>query len=356
MTKNSPYSKTSVVMNTALLLGIFVVLATVLRAMVAREIEPVAVSVAAVCAALLFVVWRQVRTGAPADVAAVIVLVIAFFVYGSLTWISDGFSGSIIFAAPMLPLLAGLMLSKRAARNITMLAGIFLLVVLARHLSGDMVADPDFPDDLRYSMRLVILLLMLVAINWVIAYYAMIEQASGEVAALEETTKDPLTGLLLREDIDKAAAREFDAARREESNFSLALVEIDNYASLVEKHGQNGAENCLLGVADALRYCVRRTSDALGRFSDTRLCILMNDKGPGMNRVTEKFHGVIETLDIPIDPEHTTRVTVSIGICAEPARGLHTPEEIITGAATALDRAIQAGGNRREWEQLTVDQ
>ena len=245
------------------------------------------------------------------------------------------------------------MLGRRAARNITILTGAFLLLVLSRHLSGNMMPDPDFPEEVRYSVRVVLLLLMLVAINWMVTYYELLGQAAATPLALDEEVHDSLTGLLLRDEIEESVAREFDVARRAENNFSFALVEIDRYDKLVADYGLHGAENCLLGVADALRYCVRKAADDLGRFSETRLCILMSDNGgTGMNRVAEKFHKLVETLDIPVDASHNIRVTVSIGICTEPARSLHGPADIMDAAALALVRAQKAGGNRIEREHL----
>lgn len=353
MSTETPFSRANVVKNTALILAFFVVLATVLRSMVAGQIDSLAAGLALACAGLLFIVYRQVKGGAPPELGGAAVLGLAFAIYGSLTWISDGLSGSIIFAAPMLPLLAGLLLGRRAARNVTILTGAFLLFVLSQHLSGAMTADPNFPEEVRYSVRVVLLLLMLVAINWMVTYYELLGQAAATPLALDEEVHDSLTGLLLRDEIENSVAREFDAARRAENNFSFALVEIDRYTELVEEYGMHGAENCLLGIADALRFCVRKAADDLGRFSETRLCILMSDNGgTGMNRVTEKFHKLVETLDIPVDPSHNIRVTVSVGMCTEPARGLHGPTDIMAAAETALLRAQAAGGNAREREQL----
>ncbi len=354
MNQESPFSKANVVKSTSLILGCMVVLATILRSLVAGEVDLLAAGLAAICALLLFATYARVKAGTPADVGGLAVMIIAFGIYAVLSWISDGFTGSIIFSAPMLPLLAGLVMNKRAARNTTVLVAAVLLLILSSHLSGHMTANADFPDDIRYSMRAVVLLLVLIGVNWVISFYAIVEQAKVAPTAAAAELHDPLTGLLLRGEIDRAIAREFALARRGQDHFSFAVLEIDDYARLEQEYGALGAENCLLGVADALRYCVRRRADGLGRFGATQLCVLMTDNGTGMLRVTDKFLGVMEDLEIPVDATRNIRVTVSIGICSEPARGLASPDDIVEGAQQALALALAraAAGNSRERVRL----
>ena len=60
------------------------------------------------------------------------------------------------------------------------------------------------------------------------------------------------------------------------------------------------------------------------------------------------------TLDIPVDQDSTTRVTVSIGTCSAPARGLAGAHELLATAQTALAAARDRGGNRVECEELLV--
>lgn len=345
MDPETPFSKANVVKNTALILGCMVLLGTVLRSLVAGEIAWLAAGLATICALLLFITYARVKAGTPPEIGGLAVMVIAVGVYAALSWLSDGFTGSVIFAAPVLPLLAGLVMDKRAARNTTVLVALLLLLILSRHLAGDMVANPDFPDDIRYSMRAVVMLLVLIGMNWIISFYDLVGQATVAPTAAAVELHDSLTGLLLRGEIDRAIAREFALARRAEDHFSFAVLELDGYAELEREYGQQGADNCLLGVADALRYCVRRRSDDLGRFGARQLCVLMTDNGTGMQRVFDKFLDMMQSLDIPVDATRHIRVTVSIGVCSEPARDRWGPDDIVAGAQQALQQAQQGDGN-----------
>ena len=69
--------------------------------------------------------------------------------------------------------------------------------------------------------------------------------------------------------------------------------------------------------------------------------------------VGEKFRELIATLDIPVHPDRTIRLTVSIGVCAAHARGLANVEAVVTGAEEALAQASRGGGNVTEVTELS---
>ena len=344
MESQNPFARATVVKNTALMLGCIIILGLTLRAIVAQEIEPVATGIGVFFALALFVVRRRVTLGAPAESAGVTVVAIAIAVYTALSWTSDGLRGSIIVAAPMVPLIASLMLDKRAVRNVTIIMAVILLFILSQHLMGSLRVDENFPEEIRYGMRAIFLLLSLVAVNWITSYY----RAQGTMASHNEAVEieDHLTGLLRRAHVDEALGREFSRARRAEATCSFAIAEVDAYHQLEAEYGPQGAENCLLGVADGLRYAMRRRSNALGRWSHEQLCFMLSDTGAsGALQAAERFRELIETLDVAVDPERTLRLTVSIGVCTVQARGLAGVDAMVAGAEQALAQARDRGGN-----------
>ncbi len=344
MESQDPFARPTVVKNTALLLGWTIIVGMVLRAVIAGEIEPVATGIGGFFALALFVVSRRVTQGAPAESAGVTVVAITIAVYTALSWTSDGFRGSIIVAAPMIPLVASLMLGKRAVRNVTIIMAVILLFILSQHFMGTLRVDENFPEEIRYGMRAIFLLLSLVAVNWITSYY----RAQGTMASQYEAVdiEDSLTGLLRRAYVDEALGREFSRARRAEATCSFAIAEVDGYSQLEAEYGPQGAENCLLGVADGLRYAMRRRSNALGRWSHEQLCFMLSDTGAsGAVKATERFRELIETLDVAVDPERTLRLTVSIGVCTVEARGLAGVDAMVAGAEQALAQALDGGGN-----------
>jgi diguanylate cyclase (GGDEF)-like protein len=287
------------------------------------------------------------------DSVALMVTAFVLVVFAALAWISHGLGGWLVFAAPTLPLAASLMLDRRGVRNVTLVLVAIILFLLAQHLSGQLRADQDSPEQLRYVMRALILLLSVLVVNWIVGYRAVRLRRDDE--SLDDRTRDALTGLLDRAVIDQTLERECARARRAEAWVSLALIEIDEYSHLLDLHGNAGAENCLLGVADGLRYALRRSADALGRFSSAQLCILMSDTDePGAEQAVEKFRQLIESLDIPLTNQQTVLLTVSVGVASCKGRDLEGAEKLISLAERALLQAQRAGGNRTETQMLEL--
>jgi diguanylate cyclase (GGDEF)-like protein len=289
------------------------------------------------------------------DRVAVIATVFMILVFAAFAWISSGLGGWLVFAAPVLPLAASLVLDRRGVRNVTAIVAAIILFLLAQHLGGQLPAEQNPPEQFRYVMRAMILLVGLLAVNWVVGYQALSQQTEQDKSSLHDHTSDALTGLLGRAVIDQALERECARARRAEAWVSLALIEIDEYDGLLASHDVKGAENCLLGVADGLRYCLRRSSDALGRFSPRLLCILMSDTDAvGARQVGEKFRQLIESLDIPLSGQETIVLTVSVGVATCKGRDLAGAQELINVAGQALQQARLNGGNCTEIQTLPL--
>jgi diguanylate cyclase (GGDEF)-like protein len=356
MTINQAFDRATVVRTTALLLACVMLAGFALRVVVAGHIDPLATGIGVGCAGFLIYLRYLVGQGVSVDTAAVVVMALTIGVYAVLSWTSHGYLGSIIFAAPMLPLIASLLLDRRGVRNVTIIVMAILLFILAQQLSGNLQGDENFPPAIRFSMRALILLISLVGATWVVDYYQAQRDSAEVKPRLEDSAGDTLTGLLNRDVIDQALERECARARRAEAWISLALIEIDDYQKLVSEHGSHGAENCLLGTADGLRYCMRRSADALGRFSPSKLCILMSDTDDsGGERVAEKFRQLMETLDIPLVDSRTILLTVSVGVASCKGRDLAGLEQLVDAAGQALVEAQQAGGNHTRVKTLEPD-
>ena len=357
MTVQAPFERATVVRNTALLLGCVILFGLTLRTLIAQDVEPIAASIGGLCAVLLFYVRAKVGAGAPAGSGAVMVMGIAILVFTAIAWLSHGFRGSIIFAAPMIPLVASLMMDKRGVRNVTVITACILLFLLTQHLTGTLQPDESFPEEIRYAMRAIILLLSLVGVAWITSYYSLLQTAEPAVAEEVDDKRDPLTGLLSRAAVDAELEKEFARARRREHWISLAVIEVDDFAGLESEYGPQGGQNCLLGVAEGLRYCMRRSTDSLGRWGAQQLCIVMGDTDiGGAAKVGEKFRTLIQTLDIPVDQNRTVLLNVSVGVSSAQGRSLAGVVDLVETAEAALAKARSEGGNRVVGMDISVQE
>ncbi len=218
--------RATVVKSTALAMAAVLVFGLAMRVLVVGSADPIATIIGGVCAGLLYYIARLVERGASADSAAIAVMTVAILVYTIIAWTSHGYRGSIIFAAPMLPLVASLMLDKRGTRNVAVIVSAILLFILSQHMTGNIQVDESFPEHIRYSMRALVLLMSMVAVTWIAGYYKL-SQGKPDSPVVADHTHDPLTGLLTRAVIDQALQRECARARRAGAWVSLALIEID---------------------------------------------------------------------------------------------------------------------------------
>lgn len=356
MNPGTPANKVSIVANTALMVACVLLLGLTLRTLIAQSVEPIAIGIGVLSALLLLYIRHRVAKGLSAETGARAVIGIILALFTAISWTSHGFRGSIIFVAPMIPLVASLMMDRHGVKKVTVVTAFILLFMLTQHMTGVLQVDESFPEEIRYGMRAIVLLFSLVGVAWITSYYSLLAGVAQELPAIEESTDDELTGLLKKSVIDRALQHDFASARRSDNNISFALIELDGVDEVESDYGPQAAQNCLLGVAEGLRYCLRRSSDSLGRDGPWRLCILMADTpAAGAEKVARKFQQFVETLDVPIDADRTVRLTVSVGVCTTRARGLVSEEQFIDGAVAALAQARSSGGNQVVAKELSEE-
>ena len=170
------------------------------------------------------------------------------------------------------------------------------------------------------------------------------EIASDITARLERSAdrgraalQDPLTGLLNRAGlVGRYASRD--------PSCSLALVQLDGFATLSERWGWGVAEAALVGATEALRTHVSDGAD-IGRLGGGEFVILQ--RHAEVRETAEEAESVLESIrQRPIsDPEgETFHLTASIGVVSVSARA--TFDEAIAEARRRLFRARESGRNR----------
>jgi diguanylate cyclase (GGDEF)-like protein len=90
--------------------------------------------------------------------------------------------------------------------------------------------------------------------------------------------KDPLTGLLNRRSFTLLADREIARQERYGGNFSIAIIDLDDFKALNDAHGHQHGDRALQEVAGILQGGVRET-DAVARLGGDEFAILMPNTG-----------------------------------------------------------------------------
>jgi len=158
------------------------------------------------------------------------------------------------------------------------------------------------------------------------------------------TERDPLTQTCSRRLFDMRLRTEITLSARSGGTVSVALVEVDAIASIVERHGERGLERVLQAVGLGLVGFLRE-NDLLARYDDTAFAVLIVDPSPNTAYlVAERMCAGIEGLRVDVAGQPVP-LTASIGLVSEKGRRDLTIEALLERAGTELDRARDAGGN-----------
>jgi len=176
----------------------------------------------------------------------------------------------------------------------------------------------------------------------------------------EKGDRDALTGLLTREAFERAVDEAIAAAEREGTSFSIALVDVDMFAELNDRHGQDAGDEVLRAVARSLaqEFGEEGTFRCGFRCGGDEMAIVL--AGVEKEEALVRLERLREFLSVqPVragDGKNPFSFTVSVGISSYPDDGA-TREEVVRKATEALYRAKATGRNRtclaREEKMMT---
>jgi diguanylate cyclase (GGDEF)-like protein len=176
--------------------------------------------------------------------------------------------------------------------------------------------------------------------------YQKLEIANRELQRL--ASLDGLTGVANRRRFDEYLDTEWQHMAREELPLSLILCDIDFFKKYNDTYGHQAGDACLRQVADALRFCARRSEDLVARYGGEEFAVILpNLTVAAAAQVAEEMRSVVNALEIHhVQSAVSQHVTLSLGIaCMHPTCNT-SPTMLIAAADAALYQAKAAGRNR----------
>jgi diguanylate cyclase (GGDEF)-like protein len=167
-------------------------------------------------------------------------------------------------------------------------------------------------------------------------------ETAAEFARIAAT--DALTGLPNRRAFWAALQTEIARAGRSGEALSLAIIDIDHFKRVNDRHGHPAGDTVLAAAADKMRAAVR-AGDVIGRIGGEEFAILMPaTTADGASLVCERLRAAVESWPVDVVGTIGVPVTVSTGI-AMLADGERC-DALVARADKALYKAKTGGRNQ----------
>lgn len=155
---------------------------------------------------------------------------------------------------------------------------------------------------------------------------------------------DPLTGLYNRRHFNNILEYEIGRSERHNHEFSLLMLDLDDFKDINDSYGHPTGDEALCGVAEILREHIRKGDLAARIGGDEFAVILMETGRHGATTVAANLGRALrERVFTAPDGKHF-HLTVSIGIATYPIDA-QNESDLLAGADVAMYRAKEMGKN-----------
>ena len=160
----------------------------------------------------------------------------------------------------------------------------------------------------------------------------------------DRITYDQLTGLLTKESLFLAAARELERCLAYDLPLSVLMMDLDHFKSVNDTHGHLMGSHVISEVGKLIHDAIR-SADVSARYGgEEYVSYLAEADSAGAELAAERIRRAVEEHRFVLD-DVETRVTISLGIATAPEHGT-TVKELVGTADAALYRAKETGRNR----------
>jgi diguanylate cyclase (GGDEF)-like protein/PAS domain S-box-containing protein len=177
----------------------------------------------------------------------------------------------------------------------------------------------------------------------------MTEQKDLQDKLASLATTDGLTGLANRRAFDERLAEEWTRARRDGTQISLLLIDVDQFKKFNDHYGHQAGDGCLRALGRILSAQARRPADLAARYGGEEFAVLLPNTGPdGCAEVGEGIREALHDLAMLHTQNPPSRlVTASIGAATSlPSQTAPDCNTLVAGADRALYSAKDSGRDR----------
>lgn len=163
--------------------------------------------------------------------------------------------------------------------------------------------------------------------------------------ARREALMDPLTHLWNRRGASVLLKSSLEKADQEGTPLTLALLDLDHFKRINDRHGHQSGDEVLRKIASRLLSAVRN-EDCVCRFGGDEFLVLMRDADAKIAaRVAERIRSAITETAVPTR-DGAMSISMSIGYTVRQPNDRTSVEALIERADQALLQSKAAGRNR----------
>ena len=217
----------------------------------------------------------------------------------------------------------------------------------AQHAQKDMLAlQENTTEDLEYKVQERTLELEI----------ALRELSATNRELQEKNTLDALTGIRNRSYFDKKYQAEVRRSRREHTQLSIVMMDIDHFKNVNDKYGHLVGDECIKTVALTLNKALKRPSDDVCRYGGEEFALILPSTDlEGALVLVEQLRTEIEKTTIQAE-DVSVNITISAGIGTAIANLGQSEDIILALADKQLYAAKNAGRNNVQGSYLDVIQ
>jgi diguanylate cyclase (GGDEF)-like protein len=181
-----------------------------------------------------------------------------------------------------------------------------------------------------------------------------LHQLNAELEAISQL--DSLTQAYNRRTFNEMAQQQWLLAARQKKPISLLMIDADHFKLYNDHYGHPAGDSCLKKITQAIRDCLNRPFDLLGRYGGEEFIVLLPDTDSlGAMQVAESIRAALAGYEVrhEVSPTHD-QVTLSIGgaSCAQAAN--YSLEDLIKRADRTLYKAKHSGRNRALVDDISI--
>ena len=162
---------------------------------------------------------------------------------------------------------------------------------------------------------------------------------------LNQSIRDPLTGLFNRRYLEEFLTKEIARADRNQYAVGIIMIDLDHFRQFNNTLGHDAGDLVLKEIGKLLNNMIR-TSDVACRYGGEEMTLILPEASlEAAYQKAEEIRKAIEQLELNYKGKMMESITASLGVACYPDRGT-TGCAVIQAADAALYRAKAAGRNQ----------